>query len=330
MYEVIRTQMMASLIRSFDATTTQEVMRIIDRIMIDYDISRKETALALRDNSLIESIQLYILCAKAKGMSDGAIQNAWFALRKFASKIGKPIKEITTNDVRAYLLRYQIENKITSSSLEKIRQRLNCFFQWAVDEELIDRNPCHKIPKIISQPSARHAISEEQLEYCRLVCKDLREKALLEVFFSTGARLAEIARLNRDEIDWYEHKIRVFGKGSVWYIVYLNTKAAIALKNYLAHRTDNNPALFVTARGAQKLSATGIRRILEDIGKRANLDVVLSPHVLRHTMATTALRNGASLESVQHMLNHKSPATTQIYAKMDTTRIASEHKRTII
>ena len=122
----------------------------------------------------------------------------------------------------------------------------------------------------------------------------------------------------------------MFGKNSEYYTVFLNTKAKVALKNYLDSRRDYNKSLFITERGAKKLSSHSLRNAVEAIGKRAKLDVVLSPHVLRHTMATMAIRNGARLETVQKMLNHKNPSTTQIYAEMCLEDVAIEHRRTVI
>lgn len=330
MYEAIRTQMMAKLITFLDATTVQEVIKTVDRIMVDYDIAKKETALIVRDNTFEESVKLYILCMKAKGVTDGATANNWFALRKFVRSIGKPLREVTTNDIRAYLLRYQMENGTKNSSLDKIRQAINRFFEWCVEEEIINRNPCKKIPKIKGEQPDRHALTEEQMEYCRMSCRNKRDTALLEVFYSTGARISEIARLNQDDIDWFEGSVKVFGKGKKYYTVYLNAKSRVALKAYLNSRKDNNQALFITARGARRLSVSSIRKFIEAIGRRAQIKDVVCPHVLRHTMATTAFRNGASLEMVQHMLNHASPATTQIYAEMDRSKVAAEHKRTVI
>lgn len=163
-----------------------------------------------------------------------------------------------------------------------------------------------------------------------MACRDKRDRALLEVFYSTGARISEIARLNQSEVNWFDGSIDVMGKGKSPYTVFLNAKARVALKEYLSERTDSCPALFATARGGRPLRRESIREKIEDIGKRAGLKEPLCPHVLRHTMATTAMRNGASLETVQHMLNHKNPNTTQIYAKMSKTTVAAEHRRTVI
>ena len=192
------------------------------------------------------------------------------------------------------------------------------------------KNPVDRIPPTKVPRSNRHAITEEQLEHCRLACKTMRDKALLEVLYSTGARVSEIARLEKSDVNWAASSIRVFGKNSEYYTVFLNAKAKVALQNYLDTRRDHNSALFVTERGFRRLSVHSLRNAVEDIGKRANLDVVLSPHVLRHTMATMALRNGARLEVVQRMLNHKNPGTTQIYAEMCLDDVAMAHRKTVI
>ena len=330
MYDLVRTEILSRLASRLDSDNVREVMNVIDVVMLDYNITRKETALILRDSSLVDNIKTYVLCRKVEGIGEASLANIYYSLRNFASSVGKPVKEITSNDIRGYLLMYQVRNNVKSVTTEKIRQRINGFFRWCLDEGLIIGNPCSKISTIKFEPSARHAISEEQLEYCRNACLDKRDKALLEVFYSTGARISEIARLNQSDIDWYEGSVRVFGKNKSYYTVYINTKARVALKSYLSSRKDDEPALFVSARGGKRLRKETIRTLIKAIGRRANIEQVLTPHVLRHTMATTALRNGAPMEVVQHMLNHKSPATTQVYAEMCQTNVAAEHRRTVI
>ena len=237
--------------------------------------------------------------------------------------MGKALTDVTTNDIRGYLFYYQQRNNTSPATLEKIRERLNTYFQWCQEEGLITINPAARVAKIKAPRSERRALTAEELEYCRNQCRTLREKALFEVLYSTGARVAEISNCNLNDIDWAHGSIRVFGKNSEYYTVYL--------KRYLKTRDDYCPALFVTTRKPfRRLSTRGIRNEIEDIGKRAEIDVIVSPHVMRHTMATMALQHGSSLEIVQHLLNHKSPATTQIYAEMDRTEIAAAHKRAVI
>ena len=330
MYEIIRTQLMAKLIGIYDPEIVKGVLAVVDRVMVDYDVMRKETALVPYESSLTDAIKLYLLCRKAEGLAEGSLQNLSVTLRHFAETVNKPLTDITSNDVRGYLIHYQMNNNVKKATIEKHRERLNTFFKWCVTEERIVKNPIDRIPPTKVPRSNRHAITEEQLEHCRLACKTLRDKALLEVLYSTGARVSEIARLEKSDVNWAAGSIRVFGKNSEYYTVFLNAKAKVALQNYLNVRHDFNNALFVTERGFRRLSVHSLRNAIEDIGKRAQLDVVLSPHVLRHTMATMALRNGARLEVVQRMLNHKNPGTTQIYAEMCLDDVATAHRKTVI
>lgn len=330
MYETIRTQIKIKLSDKFEAKQIDTILSVVDRVMVDYDVAPKVTAIALVDSSLVDAVKMYLLCRKAEGMCDASISNVSSTLKSFIGKVSKPLKEITTNDIRAYLVWYQTTNKIKPATAEKKREHLNTFFRWCVDEELLTKNPMKKIPVIDAPRSDRRAITEEQLEHCRMACKTLREKALLEVLFSTGARVSEIARLNKSDIDWAEGSIRVFGKNSEYYTVFLNAKAKVALKTYIDSRKDYNKALFITERGYQRLSNHAIEIVIKSIGERAKLDVNLTPHVLRHTMATTALRHGARLEVVQRMLNHKYPSTTQIYAEMCLDEVAIVHRKTVV
>ena len=331
MYEAIRTQIQSKLIVQYSADVVKDVLSVIDRVMMDYDVSKKETAVALYESSLQDAIKMYLLCRKAEGMADGSLENMAYTLRSFATYISKPIEEIVTNDIRSFLVNYQMTHKVKPCTVEKLRERLNTFFKWCVMEERLTKNPAERVSSTKAPRSDRRAITEEQLEYCRMACETLRDKALLEVLYSTGARVSEISRLDITDVNWATGSIRVFGKNSEYYTVFLNAKARVALQGYLDHRADHDPALFVTERGNRtRLSTEAIRLAIENIGKRARLDTVLSPHVLRHTMATTALRHGARLEVVQKMLNHKNPGTTQIYAEMCIDSVAADHRRTVV
>ena len=331
MYEKVRTELTGRLAARFEAKDVRSILSIIDGVMIDYDITRRETAIQLYDNSLQDAMRIYLLCKKAAGFTEGSIQNIMYTLRKFAGMIGKPLKDITTNDIRAYLLAYQRQNCTSQAYMNKIRERLNGFFEWCADEGYVGTNPVRRVAKIKAPKANRRALREDELEYCRNQCQTLREKALLEVLFSTGARVREVSNLDIRDIDWTTNSAKVFGKNSEYYTVYLNAKARVALKFYLNSRHDDCPALFVTQRRPiSRLMPRCIQQTLKEIGKRAELNIVLSPHIMRHTMATLAFQHGASLETVQHMLNHKSPATTQIYAEMDKTAVAAAHRRAVV
>lgn len=331
MYERVRTELVVRLSSKFPTEDVKTILSVVDRVMTNYDISQKETAIQIYGNTTNDAIKMYLICKKVAGLADGSIENIRYTLRKFSDTLGKQLKEITTNDVRGYLLVYQQTNKTSQGTLSKIRERLNGFFEWCVEEGAISINPVRRVAKIKTPKSERRALCEEELEYCRNQCRTLRDKALLEVLFSTGARVSEISNLNVKDINWVSNSAKVFGKNSEFYTVYFNAKARVALRRYLNSRNDTCPALFVTQRRpARRLDTHCIRNALENIGKRAGIEVVLSPHVMRHTMATVAFQHGTPLEVVQHMLNHKSPATTQIYAEMDNTIVALAHKRAVV
>ena len=331
MYEQLRNELMSRLAVKFPSNDIQIFVGVLDRIMLDYDLKRKETAIQLYDASIYDAAKVYLLCRKAAGLKDGSLENIKYTLKRFADSIGKPLTEITTNDIRGYLYCYQQRTNISPATLEKMRERLNGYFKWCQEEGIIKINPVSRVDKIKTPRPERRALTAEELEYCRNQCVTIREKALFEVLYSTGARVAEISNANVNDIDWIHGSIRVFGKNSEYYTVYLNAKAKVSLKRYLNSRTDNSPALFITERKpVRRLSTSAIRLNVERIGSRAGIEVVVSPHVMRHTMATMAFQHGTSLEIVQHLLNHKSPATTQIYAEMDTSEVAAAHKRTVI
>lgn len=331
MYERVRTELVVRLSSKFPMEDIKTILSVVDRVMTNYDISQKETAIQIYGNTTNDAIKMYLICKKVAGLADGSIENIRYTLRKFSDTLGKQLKEITTNDVRGYLLVYQQTNKTSQGTMSKIRERLNGFFEWCVEEGAISSNPVRRVEKIKAPKPERRALHEEELEYCRNQCRTLRDRALLEVLFSTGARVREISNLDIKDINWVSSSAKVYGKNSEYYTVYLNAKARVALRRYLNSRNDTCPALFVTQRRpTRRLDTHCIRNALENIGKRAGIEVVLSPHVMRHTMATVAFQHGTPLEVVQHMLNHKSPATTQIYAEMDNTIVALAHKRAVV
>ena len=331
MYEHMRNELMARLASTFTAEEIKIVLSSMDRVVVNYNIERKSTALQLYDNSIADAVKMYLLCKKASGMKDASLQNIRYTLKRFANTIGKSLSDVTTNDIRGYLFLYQQRENVSPATMDKIRERISSFFQWCVDEGRIHANPAIRVEKVRVPRSERRALTAEELEYCRNQCRTLREKALLEVLYSTGARVSEISNINIKDIDWSHGSVKVFGKNSEYYTVFLNAKARVALKSYLNSRADDCPALFVTERSpARRLSSSCIRQAIEAIGKRAGIDTVVSPHVMRHTMATMALQHGTPLEIVQKMLNHKNPSTTQIYAEMNMADIAVAHRRAVV
>jgi integrase/recombinase XerD len=162
----------------------------------------------------------------------------------------------------------------------------------------------------------------------------LRNQALLELLYASGARISEIAGLTTDSIDFERMQILVFGKGSKQRIIPLHRLALRRLHEYLtiarpklagAGETTTD-ALFLTTRG-NAMSADSIRKMFKQALITAGLDVSLSPHALRHSFATDLLEGGADLRSVQEMLGHASLSTTQIYTHLSAAHLKEAHNR---
>jgi len=165
----------------------------------------------------------------------------------------------------------------------------------------------------------------------------LRDRAILEVLFSTGLRVSELVSLNRDEANIKTGEFSVLGKGGKRRVVFLSKKAKEWLNQYLRKRDDSYRPLFIRYSGPKsklgltdeklRLSARSIERLVEKYRKKAGLVDRLGPHALRHSFATDLLNHGADLRAVQEMLGHKNISTTQIYTHVTNTRLREIHEK---
>ena len=161
--------------------------------------------------------------------------------------------------------------------------------------------------------------------------KSLRDKAILELLFSTGLRVSELCSLNND-IDLKRDEFSVRGKGEKIRVVFLSSTAKEAIRNYLDKRKDMDEAMFVqfgkNASNAKslRLSSRSIERIVKHCAIKAGISKKVTPHVVRHSFATDLLQNGADLRSVQALLGHANIATTQVYTHVTDKHLSDIHK----
>jgi len=165
----------------------------------------------------------------------------------------------------------------------------------------------------------------------------LRDKAILEVLFSTGLRVSELVGLNRDQIDLNKREFGVIGKGRRPRVVFLSDRAAYWLEKYMNSRSDNWDPVFIRYSGAKpelladgeemRLTSRSVQRLVDKYCRKAKLPIKISPHGIRHSFATDLLHNGASLRDVQEMLGHKNIATTQIYTHVTRPELRKSHEK---
>jgi len=165
---------------------------------------------------------------------------------------------------------------------------------------------------------------------------ELRNKAILEVLFSTGTRVSELVNLDRDQVSLERCEFSVLGKGGKRRVVFLSEDARDALKKYLNKREDKDQAVFIRVvtvrkedqeKETQRLTTRQVERVVQAAAKAAGIVKKVTPHTLRHSFATDILRGGADLRSVQHLLGHKNVTTTQIYTHVTDEHLKEIHKK---
>ena len=238
-------------------------------------------------------------------------------------------------DVRSYLYHYQQERAISDRSLEAIRVVIASFFRWLYEEEYIAKNPCTKVKPIKYEYKERGFLSQLQIEYLRKACITLREKVLVEVLYSTGCRISELTNLKMVDVNMDNKTIQVLGKGKKQRTCYLNAKAYIALKEYFEFRGKDGCEYVIASdrkyNGIRKpLTRSASERLIQKIAARSNELNHVTPHIIRHTTATTALRNGMPVQEVSMLLGHARLETTMIYAKVNPMSLQEDHKRYVV
>ncbi len=247
----------------------------------------------------------------------------------------------TVKKYRVFLSRYTDKSGRTLSRQTQSYHviALRSFLRWLIKNDYQTLSP-EKIDLPKAESRSLKFLDTDQLE--RLLAqpdiskiRGLRDKAILETLFSTGLRVSELVKLNRETVNLDQKEFGVIGKGGKLRVVFLSERAVFWLKKYLDLREDPWKPLFVrlgrktdpTADGEKmRLSVRSIQRIVEKYVKKAKLPIKITPHGLRHTFATDLLRAGADIRSVQEMLGHKNISTTQIYTHVTNRQLKEIHE----
>ena len=316
-----------------DATPEQMSLlgKILDRVTSSYTISTKELALSTHVEPIPMLVKTYIAVKKTEGLSNLSLQNYARVLVHFFRAVQKRPEDVTTTDIRMYLYEYSAQRKISDNTLDKYRAFICWFFGWAHAEEYIAKNPARSIKAIKYEQKERQSLTQLELEYLRMACKTERERAVLEFMYSTGCRVSELINVTKGDVDWSNNSVHLFGKGRKHRTSFLNAKALVALKAYLGKRSDNDPHLFVSQRAPHgPVHKEAIELMFRKLSERSGLSKTITPHILRHTMATQAVNSGMPIEDVSKLLGHSSVNTTMIYAKSTRDKVKAEHIRCVV
>lgn len=276
-----------------------------------------------------EFLKMFLDAKRIEGCSDRTIKYYRVTIEHLLKNVVSPIRKITTEMMRAYLVDYQKINNCGKTTVDNIRRNISSFFSWLEEEDYILKSPMRRIHKIKTQKTVKNIISDEEIEKLRDNCKNIRDTAMIDLLYSTGIRVGELVKLNIEDIDFSERECVVFGKGDKERRVYFDAKSKIHLKNYIESRKDNNPALFVTLNAPyDRLKISGVEIRIRELGRMLNLEKI-HPHKFRRTMATRAIDKGMPIEQVQKILGHSQIDTTMQYAIVNQNNVKASHRKYI-
>ncbi len=269
-----------------------------------------------------------------KNYSQHTLINYLIDLKDFSKFCGAlDLEKIDYLFLRKYLAVLK-EKSLGNRSVGRHLSALRSFFRFLSREGYLKSNPILMLSSPKLDKHLPSFMTEE--EVAKLIesafAKDaddifgLRDRAILETFYSSGLRISELVGLSLDDIDFISSIVKAFGKGKKERIVPIGDAALGAIRKYLDKRKKPNNAVFLNKNG-KRISTRGVRDIVEKYLKSAGIQHGVSPHTFRHSFATHLLNRGADLRTVQELLGHANLSTTQIYTHLTTDRLKSVYDK---
>ncbi len=285
---------------------------------------------------LIDRFILFL--ATEKGLSTAyqlSVRQSLDALQLWIIRKNLPPSDLGTEELSQFLTQRKIDG-LAASSLRIITVHLKIFFRWLAAKNILPMDPAEPLLAPRTEKNLPDTIHQN---LCASLIQNIditqflgsRDRAILELFYSSGLRLSELCDAKLENLDLDEKFIRVTGKGNKTRIVPLGEIAKNAMHHYLTNERPNlvtkrtSSPIFLSIRGGA-LSPDRVREIVKERAQRAGIEQNLYPHLLRHSFATHLLEGGADLRVIQEMLGHADISTTQIYTHVDQKRLKSIHK----
>jgi site-specific recombinase XerD len=330
MKDKLITEILASMATMLSQVQLEELRSVLSHSLHNVEVTERREMPAPEKNTGNEGLlEVFISAKRIEGCSEKSLKYYDATIHHMFVCINKSIREVNTDDLRCYLANYQKERSSSKVTIDNMRRIFSSFFGWLEDEDYILKSPVRRIHKIKTEKTVKDTFSDEGLELLRDACEEIRDLAMIDLLASTGMRVGELVRLNREDINFHERECVVFGKGSSERVVYFDARTKIHLLNYLNGRIDTCPALFVSlAVPNERLMIGGVETRLREIGKRTDLYKV-HPHKFRRTLATRAIDKGMPIEQVQLMLGHVKIDTTMHYAMVNQANVKNSHRKFI-
>ncbi|RSX54018.1 integrase [Bifidobacterium goeldii] len=278
-------------------------------------------------NETKELLNSFLTAKELEGCSERTLKYYDSTLTHYIRKTTTPLTQVDTEQLRAYLTEYQATHAVGKVTVDNIRRILATFFSWLEDEDYIVKSPARKIRRVKAPIRVKETISDEDMERLRDGCETPRDLAMIDLLSSTGMRVGELVKLDRDSVNLNERECIVQGKGNKERKAYFDARAKLHLEEYLQGRNDDNPALFVGLVGNhERIAICSVESRLRALGRKLQLPRI-HPHKFRRTMATNAINRGMPVEQVQKLLGHVKIDTTMQYALVSQSNVKASHRR---
>ncbi len=282
----------------------------------------------------IEDFENYLLLEKKYSKNTiSSYENDLQKFKIFFVEKQKTLKNLNNNDLKNYI--HNLNQKMNAKSVSRNISTLKSFYKFLMIEKYINKNPLTTIANPKIKKDLPKVLSEEEIiKLLDFKVKDnygYRNKAMIELMYSSGLRVSELINVKITDIDLELEVIRIFGKGAKERIIPLGAYASMALKEYITYhrgsllKKKNSDYLFLNSRG-DKMTRQAFFKILKKIAKEQGIKTEFSPHTLRHSFATHLLKHGADLRSIQELLGHSDVSSTQIYTHITNEALKENYK----
>lgn len=272
---------------------------------------------------------MFLTAKQLEGCSERTIGCYRFTLSKVLKEINLPVIKTKTERLREYLVEYQQRNNCSKTTVDNVRRYISSLFTWPEEEDYILKSPMKRIHKVKNAKRIKEAIPDGTIEILRDGCEELRDRAMIDFLLSTGIRVGELVGLDIDDINLSNRECIVYGKRGKERKAYFDVKAKLHLEEYLASRTDDNPALFVALKVPHnRINISGVETRIKTLSRKLEIEG-LHQHKYRRTMATKAIDKGMHIEQVQKLLGHNQIETTLQCALVNQENVKLAHRRYI-
>ena len=312
-------QMEKELASTTTADTMAKVLSIVADVMEGFDL--REIGFEEEQDDMLEC---FLQALDVQGRSRKTIAHYRLILGKMLEETKVSARRITVYHLRSYLAK-QKERGLKDSTLAHHREVFSNFFGWLFREGLIEKNPVVNLGSIKVAKEEKKVFSDIDMEKMKQNGRRAVDKAIITFLASTGCRVAELVGLDRNALDLDNLECVVRGKGNKERTVYIDNVTAMYVKKYLATRTDDCPALFVT-RTNERFNTGGIRDMLKRLEERSGVEHI-HPHKFRRTLATSLARRNMPIQTIAAILGHEKIETTMEYIVMNKESTKMQYRQ---